>query len=607
MESDSSDGATPYQTLVSSIKRPHGTDLGVKKRKKGVKICHKSKKIKHDVIMAPKGAISDEDISQSDSEDYTDPFYENLNYHLTENDIKIISTPSEPLLIPDHPLGHATMYPSPLPICPLSTDRQIYLKNKVMTRLSEYKLKHDTMTHNEPLSSTQCHLLSLFGRYTDVLYARETHERHIEVLEAIVAHLVSHVSKGRKLVIRNSKVSKLSDNEPPRDQGIVRPRVLILVPFRSSALRIIQLMGHLCGDVSHGRRLEEEFGCQGITDPTKPPEYRHLFEGNTDDCFKMGMALYSGTLRLFAPFYASDFIIASPLGLRTLVGSGGDYKREVDFLSSLEIVLLDQTEVFLMQNWSHVMSLLSSTHLKPRAMHGTDIRRVRNWALEELSKYYCQLIVCSQFLTPQIHSLFHSRATSRHHKIVITPLEYPGVLRHISHQTPQVFKRLPLCPLSDTFDERLTYFTDKILPDHVSGVRKRTLIFTPNYCDYLRVRNHLKEREIEFTHISEYSSTSQARRANSLFSQGQRDTLLLTERLMFFKCPRLPFASHLLLYGPPTFPHVYPQLLACVSRDKSATATCVYSREDALSLLRLLGPGHTDRLLNNKSNTHLVI
>ena len=427
MDSESSDDTTPYQHLMGSIKRPQGEEGGVKKRKKGVKTSQKSKRMKHDVTIP-----CDEEITQSDSEETPDPFYENLSYQLTPDDVTIIQTPSQPQILPCHPLGSATLYPSPLSTCLPSTDGHIHLKKKVLTRLCGLRTNADTLTPQDTLTATQRHLLPLLGRYTDVLYARETHERHMEVLEAVVAHLVSHVWKGRRLVLRNNQVSKVAESEPPRDQGLVRPRVLILLPFRSSALRVVRLMGQLCGGVTHGKRLEEEFGTDGTTDPTKPPEYQQLFDGNTDDCFKMGVALYSKTVRLFAPFYASDFILASPLGLRRLVGT------ETDFLSSLEVIFLDQTEVFLMQNWSHVVSLLSATHQQPRAMHGTDIRRVRGWALDQLSKFYCQLIVSSQIMTPEIHALFHSHATSRHHKMVLTPLEQPGVLRHIRHQTPQV-------------------------------------------------------------------------------------------------------------------------------------------------------------------------
>ena len=450
MESDSSDETdTPYQTLLSSVKRPD-TNRGVKRRRKGVAVSQGSIKKASDVTQRCEVAESDqsesgemEELSQSDSEECSDPFYRNLNYEVTESDLSLLATQPPPVMRPNHPLGHATLYPSPLPSspAPLDTSTQIHLRAKILRRFCASKTGEDTSTplvsREDTLTETQRHLLHLLGQYSDVMYARETQERHTELVEAVVAHLISHVSKGRRLVLRNNQRAG-QDSELPRDQGLVRPRVLVLVPFRSSALRVVRLMARLCGGMSHRRRLEAEYGPgEDKVDPSKPPEYRHLFEGNSDDCFKMGVALYRDTLRLFAPFYASDLIIASPLGLRTLVGAGGD-RGDTDFLSSLEVVLLDQTEVFLMQNWSHVISLLRATHLRPQALHGTDIRRIRPWALDQRGHLYCQLILLSGLATPEIHALFRARATSRHHKVVITPPEHPGVLRHIRHQIPQV-------------------------------------------------------------------------------------------------------------------------------------------------------------------------
>lgn len=52
---------------------------------------------------------------------------------------------------------------------------------------------------------------------------------------------------------------------------------------------------------------------------------------------------------MFADFYSSDIIIASPLGLRLIVGAEGEGERDFDFLACIEILVLDQVEIFLMQ------------------------------------------------------------------------------------------------------------------------------------------------------------------------------------------------------------------------------------------------------------------
>lgn len=52
---------------------------------------------------------------------------------------------------------------------------------------------------------------------------------------------------------------------------------------------------------------------------------------------------------MYADFYSADIIISSPLGLRMIVGAEGEAERDYDFLASLEVVILDQADIFLMQ------------------------------------------------------------------------------------------------------------------------------------------------------------------------------------------------------------------------------------------------------------------
>lgn len=69
-------------------------------------------------------------------------------------------------------------------------------------------------------------------------------------------------------------------------------------------------------------------------------DYRALMSGNTEDCFRLGVAIAKKCLKLYTPFEKSDCVIASPLGLRMIVGDTSSTDRETDFLASIEILII---------------------------------------------------------------------------------------------------------------------------------------------------------------------------------------------------------------------------------------------------------------------------
>ena len=51
--------------------------------------------------------------------------------------------------------------------------------------------------------------------------------------------------------------------------------------------------------------------------------FHALFAGNIDDCFRLGVAVNNKIVKLYSEFYHSDILIASPLGLRMIIGAEG--------------------------------------------------------------------------------------------------------------------------------------------------------------------------------------------------------------------------------------------------------------------------------------------
>ena len=74
------------------------------------------------------------------------------------------------------------------------------------------------------------------------------------------------------------------------------------------------------------KRFYDEFTESDDGDNSKDfrsEDFKQMFAGNIDDCFRLGISVMRKSMNLYAKFYSSDIIIASPLGLRTIIGNQG--------------------------------------------------------------------------------------------------------------------------------------------------------------------------------------------------------------------------------------------------------------------------------------------
>lgn len=112
-------------------------------------------------------------------------------------------------------------------------------------------------------------------------------------------------------------------------------------------------------------------------------------------------------MKLYTAFANSDIIISSPLGLRMIIGGEEEEKekREFDFLSSIEVVVIDKANILYMQNWEHLQTCLNTLNQMPQEIE-TDISRVRHWVLKGQGNLYRQTLAFSDINFIELHSLF---------------------------------------------------------------------------------------------------------------------------------------------------------------------------------------------------------
>ncbi|XP_007432241.1 digestive organ expansion factor homolog isoform X2 [Python bivittatus] len=433
-------------------------------------------------------------------------------------------------------------------------------------KVNGWFLSAQTKFKDQLFSPLQQELFCVMNSYKDLFYPGRTALKNgEEVRHVYCLHALNHVLKANAQVLGNNAKRRDqkdgADEDAFRDQGLTRPKVLIVVPFRESALRIVHILIALLEsasqkkiDVCNKKRFKGEFGSDPEEKPPnlkRPEDYEAVFAGNIDDHFRIGVAVLQKSMRLYAPFYSSDIIIASPLGLRTVIGAEGENKRDYDFLSSIEILIIDEADIYLMQNWEHVL-------------------------------------------------------------VAVRNVPLTGSISHVVVQLPHVFQKLEADSSVSVIDARFNFFIDKVLPEYRDAVMTHTLIYVPSYFDYVRLRNYFKKEELSFAHICEYSSKSGICRARHLFLGGEKQFLIITERFHFYKRYSIRGIRNLIFYELPTYPHFYSEVcnmvkLAGMEEEATLTCTAFYSKYDAQKLAAVVGVERAAQMLQSSKNVHLFV
>ncbi|KAG7414247.1 U3 small nucleolar RNA-associated protein 25 [Fusarium oxysporum f. sp. rapae] len=482
----------------------------------------------------------------------------------------------------------------------------------------------DTSSHKiGDFDALQRTLGPLIFNYNDVLFCDRTVRNSDSLRELACLHALNHVFKTRDRVIKNNyklaKEGQDSDLEL-RDQGFTRPKVLFLLPTRNSALRMVNMIRDICEpDQQENRKRfddgyvdkEAKFGAD------RPADFKDLFEGSDDDMFRLGMKFTRKTIKYFAQFYNSDILFASPLGLRMAIGSEEDKKLDFDFLSSIEMVIVDQADALLMQNWEHVEFIFEHMNLQPKDAHGCDFSRVRSWYLEDWAKYFRQTIIMSAFNTPELSELLRLHCHNWAGKVRLQP-EYLGMLSQLGIKAKQTFSRFQSSSVDKDPDARFEYFTSAIVPSLAKRAKDATgtLIFIPSYLDFVRVRNYFATssavENVTFGAISEYADVPEASRARSHFLNGRHRVLLYTERAHHFRRYQFRGVQRVIFYGLPDNPIFYTEIAGgYLSKSEQdlrlepgqGTVKVVFSKYDVMKLERIVGSKRVGKMIQDRGDT----
>ena len=513
-------------------------------------------------------------------------------------------------------------------------------------------------------SQKQAVIFAVMNSYMDMLYPLHRYPTAVAakdpVMDAALLHIINHIVVSGDVIKKNNERLEKSrkstrkqrdtvgdgakgesdvDEEEDiicRDQGFVRPKVLILAPFRHHAKTIVDRLIQLAiqetrtDTIKNKSRFEDEFGVgeedelvserERIALSMKPNQHKVLFDGNCDDHFRLGIKMTRGSIRLFTDFYDSDILVASPLALSTRLEEIKKGEPDPkDFLSSIEISVLYRADALVMQNMAHVIKVFESLNAIPKQQHNSDILRVRDWYLGNRAGAYRQNIVLSSFESPEMKSLF-SRYCLNHAGIARWKVAHRGVLGQITSGMKHVFERLEIDLQSptagkiarrdkrpnetkDEADIRFDHFTSHVWPK-IREASRGQLLFVPSYFDLVRVRNFLRKEAASFVVLSEYTTPQDMSRARNYFNDGRRRVLLYTERCHFYNRHRIRGIKDIYYYQLPEHQQYYAELANFIDDDLAmSTINVVYTKRDVMRLERVVGTKRAKRMMGRASTS----
>ena len=373
-----------------------------------------------------------------------------------------------------------------------------------------------------------------------------------------------------KEIKKNYENSDNKDNINIKDQGFTSPKVLILVPYKIHAKIIMEQLV----------KLFSNDNWKGITNKKKFMDEYSEFD-SMDDCFRLGIQIsfFENKMKLYTPFDESDIIIASPLGLKLAKPSDNDKSfknsKVYDFLSSIEIFLMDFSEVFIYQNLEHLNEILSFLNKQPKNNQNiVDINRIKENYANNYGEYLRQNIIISQFKCIDIDVAINDICKNINGKISLEgPYENQinliknefaekyNMLNSSNYEIRYEFKILRDFKGEEDFQEKFNYFTKNLWQNLYESFEKHTIIFVSSTFDYMILKSFFKKKSKSVCFISEDTDKRDWQRNRLFFEQGKYKFLLYDERAHVYKKINLKFAKNIFFYSLPEDPKIFNEMI----------------------------------------------
>lgn len=576
----------------------------------------------------------DEDIEEDDDIKYgieNDPY----EIHFNQPSEEYINE-EERLVIKDHgiwPTSSRSKNAEYTSITQLPPGKAIINEHVVnRTKLNQYPVKQRLIEPFErrypELSEMDHKLLEPMLNYQDVIFPYKTHT-NTDYRKLYTLHALNHINKTRDRIMKNNSrlhnhrdslregktIAEIGEEPEIRDQGFTRPKVLILLPTRDAANDLVNELINLSGSEQqeNRKRFTTQFHSKEHVPENKPDDFKDHFKGNSNDFFCLGLKFTRKTLKLYTSFYASDLIIASPIGISMILENPDKKKRQDDFLSSIEVLIIDRANQIEMQNWDHINTVLTYVNKIPKEFHDADFSRIRMWLINDQSRLLRQTLMFGEYLTPNINNLVTTKSFNLGGKVKFKPVitSENCIMNSIGVKIKQIYQKFDggSVPSMDP-DMRFKFFTNATLPSLVKSTSYNDgiMIFIPSYYDYLRIKHYMKvSTKLTFGSIDEYTSQSKLTRTRQEFQSGKIKVLLYTERLHFFRRFEISGVKTLLMYSLPSNPLFYKELIRFIGRSvfqeiadlDLVHVKILFSNWDAVSLERIVGSDRAPVMCNS--------